>query len=146
MWGTHIGRAYKAPFRIKPEFGKVGQDSVKPNPKVSWDVLQDCVVGLYSANDVSEHGPEVAFVVGAEHVPCGRERLAWVSAANKVNSRSWFTSPPLHCCVHVIMLRNRGPMLFKHGSAEWVDLHLADDCHSGTFKAQLKPTDSGEQA
>jgi hypothetical protein len=36
-----VGRSYNAPADIHPHFGKVSEDSVKPKPKVSRDVLTD---------------------------------------------------------------------------------------------------------
>jgi hypothetical protein len=38
---SDLVRAYKAPLRIEPDFGKVAQDSVEAESKVVRDVLKD---------------------------------------------------------------------------------------------------------
>lgn len=40
-----LRRAYNAPLRIEPEGGKVGEDDVESESKVTADVLKDCDSG-----------------------------------------------------------------------------------------------------
>jgi hypothetical protein len=40
-----LRRAYKAPLRIEPEAGKVGEDGFESQSKVACDVLKDCDSG-----------------------------------------------------------------------------------------------------
>jgi hypothetical protein len=39
--GPDIGCANNAPFRIEPDFGKVGEDDVESERKVACDVFKD---------------------------------------------------------------------------------------------------------
>jgi hypothetical protein len=43
--GADVGRAYTAPFRIEPEGGKVTEDGVESEGKVTCDVFKDREAG-----------------------------------------------------------------------------------------------------
>lgn len=80
-----IGRSYNRPFAIEPDAGKVGEDSVESQGKVSCDILTDDEARSKYANCVKDRGPEVPRVMLATLPSRLREGLAWVATDDDVD-------------------------------------------------------------
>jgi len=80
-----LRRAYKAPLRIEPEAGKVGEDGVEPKSKVPCDVFKDRVSGSKNAKGVRDVRPDVPLILGSFPETGRREGLAGVATADDVH-------------------------------------------------------------
>lgn len=58
MRGSDVGRANTRPFRIEPDFGKVGEDGVESSNNEGADVLKDRDSGSNHANCLHHMGPD----------------------------------------------------------------------------------------
>jgi hypothetical protein len=84
--GTNGGCGEQTPFRIKPEDGKVAQDTSEPSGSNNvGDVLQVDVARSHLSDDASSMRPEVSLVIKSGSFAGGREGLARESASDDVN-------------------------------------------------------------
>jgi len=75
----------KSPDRIEPAGIKVGQNSVEPQPEVSFDVLGEDEGGLDLVEDAGDRGPEVSRIIGAPSPSRVGKRLAWIARRDEVH-------------------------------------------------------------
>lgn len=87
-----LGRSKQTPLRIEPEGGKVFENGVESQPKVSWDILKEHERRSRFLDDPRNVGPQVALVQFPELLPGDREGLARVSRAYEIDSATPRTS------------------------------------------------------
>ena len=78
--------AYSRPFRIEPEGGKVSEDLIESQSKVSCDILQHDDAGSHLANDSGDLRPQVARVPLASPEAGAGEWGAGVSRQDEIHS------------------------------------------------------------
>ena len=84
--GTNVCCRYNSPVRIKPQRGKVGEDSVEPSNSEHWAVLNECVLGSYFANDSRHVLPQSAALAVDSGAPaCAADVLARKAPRYDVN-------------------------------------------------------------
>jgi len=81
-----IRRTHKAPARIEPQRGKVGEDNVESQAKVPCDVFKECESWSYHAKGVADGRPEMTLVVGTLAGTGVAERLTRVATADEVDA------------------------------------------------------------
>jgi hypothetical protein len=73
---------------------------------------------------------------------CGADVLAWESAADDINV-------PISICgregSHIVVAMDVRPVLGKNSASKVIDFYLPLTDHPGTFEAQIKTADPGEQ-
>lgn len=81
-----VGRSKQTPLRMEPEAGKVRENDVESQSKVSCDILKENEgrVGLF--DDSRDVRPQVALVLDAESLARDRERLAGVACSDEIHS------------------------------------------------------------
>jgi hypothetical protein len=84
--GTNVGCGEHTPFRIEPEFGKVGEDVSETCPNKSGDVLQEDVSGLNVSNDPGNPGPDPSLIIETELFPGRREWLAGETGSDDIHA------------------------------------------------------------
>lgn len=60
MSGANLGRTETAPFRIEPEFGKIGEDDIESSINEVWAVFNERESRSYLANDAGHVFPQPA--------------------------------------------------------------------------------------
>jgi hypothetical protein len=101
---------------------------------VICDVLQYRVSRSYFANDSSELGPEVPFVVCTSLRARDGERLTWVSSANNVNGGEVSSSD----IFHILIAGSVGPVLREHRPTVGVLLDLPHHrAKASAFQSEL---------
>lgn len=124
-----VGSGYNSPARIKPQRGKVRNDSVPSSNNKHWAVLNECVAGSYFAKDPGELAPQAApLALEPVSPPGATDVLAGKPARYDVNN-----SAPRSAVKgsHVIPdgKRFQEPVvlsLHKYACAVGVDLNRAD--------------------
>jgi hypothetical protein len=73
---------------------------------------------------------------------CGADVLTWESAADDINV-------PISICgregSHIVVAMDVRPVLGKNSASKVIDFYLPLTDHPGTFEAQIKTADPGEQ-
>jgi hypothetical protein len=80
-----FSRAEYSPRRLVTKFFQVADDCGESKRYVALDVLKEASPGSHSGNSISDVGPKVPWVVGAESLSCGTEWLARVAAREYVH-------------------------------------------------------------
>lgn len=83
---ANVRRPDQTPLRIEPERGKVGEDDVKSQPKVSCDVLEENERRVALRDDACDVGPEVSLVVDSELLAGDGEGLAGVARSDEIHA------------------------------------------------------------
>lgn len=86
VWCANGGRGEQTPFRIEPEFGKVGEDVREPVSNKLGDVLQEHESRFHVSNDPGNVWPDPSDVIDTETLPSGRERLARETGSDDIHS------------------------------------------------------------
>lgn len=148
MRRTDLGCGEQTPLRIEPESGKVLENDVESQPKVSWDILKEHERRAALSDDARDVRPEVAGVVGAASLAGDGEGLAGIPRADEID-------PPIPCttvegvqvrpdrswsqgCVRHARDQNRGGECFP--------LHETDRARRhGKSDSEVEAADSGAE-
>ena len=118
---------------------QVRKHSVETQRDVPNNIFKQAPSGPDTGNDLANVWPEVTVIRLAFSLPGMTERLARISSANKVNCREILRGKGFE----VSPTRHRRPVLFEDSVAVFINFNLSFASHSGPFKAERKPADTG---
>jgi hypothetical protein len=124
---------------------EVSENSSEPQGAQAGHVLEHDPFGAELSDDVVDVGPEPPFVVFSEAGPGEAGGLAWEAGRDEVGVGTRLSPPPVDGGADVVMTGYLRPVPREDGSAERVELYLADDGHAGAFEAELETADAGTQ-
>jgi hypothetical protein len=110
VWCANGGRGEQTPFRIEPEDGKIGEDTIEPSGSNNvGDVLQQHKSRSHVADDPPSVGPEMPLVLKSISSSGAAERLAWETGSDEIHSATPLATveggevrpdrSPIHCLV-----------------------------------------------
>ena len=83
--GSNVGRGEQTPFRIEPEFGKVGEDVRKPESNKVGHVLQEDEARSHVSDDPGNVWPQPSLVIDTTALAGLGERLAGETGSDEIH-------------------------------------------------------------
>lgn len=112
-----VGRSYKVPPSVVPDFGKVGQDDGEPASEMSRHIFQDDETWPEGVDPAGDVGPEVAVVIDAAPESGVAEGLAGVPSGEDVG----MVGAPIEGG-YVTEVRDVGVVSGEHGGGAVIEL------------------------
>jgi len=134
------------PDSIIPDLGKVSENSVHPETKQAWDVLQEDEAGSYLASQSFDLRPETrpctfeASALASETDVLARETSGEDIAGNSVSSKSVGCEGG-----NVVIDFHSRPVVSQDSLAERFLFAERDGLHAGGLEANVEAADPGKQ-
>jgi hypothetical protein len=117
---------------------QVRKHLVEAHADVTSNILKQAPSGPECADNRKHVRPEVTVILRAASLPGEGKRLAWVSAANKVNCGELCAVESLD----VSPARDAGPVFCENAVAIVINLHLPGARHTSAFKSKREAADA----